>query len=176
MHELLTERLRLRAWAPEDLDALAGIHADPQIAQWLGGAWNREQAQTALHGMTAHVAEHGWGLYAVCLKGEDKPIGVAGLQTIKPGLPLSGIEAAWRLLPEYWGQGYITEAMRAVLQEAPHRHGITEVLSFTAVSNLRSQAVMRRLGFIAEPDRDFDHPRLAVEHPLRRHVVWRWRG
>jgi hypothetical protein len=31
---------------------------------------------------------------------------------------------------------------------------------------------MRRIGMVADPMRDFDHPRLAEGHPLRRHVVW----
>jgi RimJ/RimL family protein N-acetyltransferase len=47
-----------------------------------------------------------------------------------------------------------------------------EVVAITARSNLRSQAVMRRIGMVPEPWRDFDHPRLAEDHPLRAHVTF----
>lgn len=174
MHTIDTARVHLRNWAPDDLDALAALHADPQVAHWLGGALNRKQSQALLHAMIAHTQQHSWGMYAVCLKGTDAPIGAAGLARIKAGMPIAGIEAAWRLRPEHWGHGYITEAMHAVLNQAQHVHGITDVFSYTAASNQRSQAVMQRLGFIAEPEQDFDHPQLASDHPLCRHVVYRW--
>jgi RimJ/RimL family protein N-acetyltransferase len=45
-------------------------------------------------------------------------------------------------------------------------------VAFTAETNLASQAVMRRIGMLPDPALDFDHPRLAQDHPLRRHVVW----
>ena len=47
-----------------------------------------------------------------------------------------------------------------------------EIIAFTASTNLASQAVMRRIGMTPDPARDFDHPRLAQDHPLRRHVVF----
>jgi ribosomal-protein-alanine N-acetyltransferase len=46
-------------------------------------------------------------------------------------------------------------------------------VSFTAVANLRSQAVIRRLGMT--PAGEFDHPRVPVGHPARRHVLYRLR-
>ena len=49
---------------------------------------------------------------------------------------------------------------------------LAEVVSFTAARNARSEAVMRRIGLVRATERDFDHPRLAVGHPLRPHVVY----
>jgi RimJ/RimL family protein N-acetyltransferase len=43
------------------------------------------------------------------------------------------------------------------------------------VPNERSQAVMRRLGMTHDPAEDFDHPVLAEDSPLRRHVLYRLR-
>ena len=45
-------------------------------------------------------------------------------------------------------------------------------MAITAETNLRSQAVMRKIGMTHDPARDFDHPRLAEDHPLRRHVFF----
>jgi RimJ/RimL family protein N-acetyltransferase len=46
-------------------------------------------------------------------------------------------------------------------------------VSFTSVSNLPSQKVMQAIGMHHDPADDFDHPRLAPDHPLRRHVLYR---
>jgi RimJ/RimL family protein N-acetyltransferase len=50
--------------------------------------------------------------------------------------------------------------------------GLPEIIAFTARTNLASQAVMRRIGMAHDPARDFDHPGLAEDHPLRPHVVF----
>ena len=52
---------------------------------------------------------------------------------------------------------------------------LDEVVSFTAVTNERSQAVMRRIGMTHDPADDFDHPLLDAGSPLRRHVLYRLR-
>ena len=51
--------------------------------------------------------------------------------------------------------------------------GSTEVVSFTSVTNVRSRAVMDRLGMARDPGDDFDHPALPEGHPLRPHVLYR---
>ena len=48
-------------------------------------------------------------------------------------------------------------------------------MSFTSRTNVRSQAVMRRLGMTHDAADDFDHPRIAVGSPLRPHVLYRLR-
>ena len=79
----------------------------------------------------------------------------------------------WRLAAAHWGRGYATEAARAVLAHAWDAVGLDEVVSFTAAGNARSRAVMSRLGMKHDPAADFDHPRLPLGHPLRRHVLYR---
>ena len=51
--------------------------------------------------------------------------------------------------------------------------GLAEVVSFTAVTNVRSRAVMERIGLHHDPDGDFDHPSLSAGDPLRPHVLYR---
>ena len=66
-----------------------------------------------------------------------------------------GVEVGWRLVRSAWGHGYATEGARAALRDGFARHGWAEVLSYTAADNMRSQAVMGRLGLVREPHRDF---------------------
>jgi RimJ/RimL family protein N-acetyltransferase len=78
----------------------------------------------------------------------------------------------WRLAVGAQGQGLATEGARAALDWGFANLDVNEILAWTADSNVASQAVMRRIGMTPDPSRDFDHPRLAEDHPLRRHVVF----
>jgi RimJ/RimL family protein N-acetyltransferase len=85
------------------------------------------------------------------------------------------VEIAWRLASEHWGQGYATEAAGAALAFGWETLHLPEIVSFTAVGNVRSRRVMERLGMTHDRADDFDHPRLPAGHPLRRHVLYRIR-
>ncbi|MBL4907116.1 MAG: GNAT family N-acetyltransferase [Sneathiella sp.] len=71
-----------------------------------------------------------------------------------------------------WGQGYATEAAKACINYAFEQLDLSELVSFTAVLNIRSQAVMKKLGFQYTED-GFDHPEIEDGHRLRRHVLYR---
>jgi RimJ/RimL family protein N-acetyltransferase len=87
--------------------------------------------------------------------------------------PGPALEVGWRLSPAAWGGGYATEAARgAIAWGFENRPQAPEIIAITARTNVRSQAVMRRLGMVAEPWRDFDHPRLPDDSPLKPHVTF----
>lgn len=171
MNTLYTPRLILKNWHQGDLPAFINLHLHPQVNYWLGGLMTAERAQAYFEDVVLRQNSQSWGLWAVWLP-ENIVIGAAGLEKTHPDLPFTGVEATWRLLPDYWGKGYATEAMQCIIQQAFRHYGFEEIVTFTAEQNHRSQAVMRRLGFMPDPTRDFDHPRLPREHPLRPHVVY----
>jgi len=76
------------------------------------------------------------------------------------------------LAVEFWGQGFATEAARAALRFGFERLELPEVVSFTALDNLPSQAVMERLAMVRDP-LPFEHPSLPVGHRLRAHCLYR---
>jgi RimJ/RimL family protein N-acetyltransferase len=87
-------------------------------------------------------------------------------------------EIGYRFARHAWGQGYATEAAREAERFAFERAGLVEIVSMTAVGNVRSRAVMNKLGMTHDPDDDFDHPRVPDGrvpdgHPLKRHVLYR---
>jgi RimJ/RimL family protein N-acetyltransferase len=84
------------------------------------------------------------------------------------------MEVGWRLARHAWGAGYATEAGAEALRVALGPAGLTEVWSITAAGNLRSQAVMRRLG-LAEHSR-YRHPALPSEHQLSEQVAYHSRS
>ena len=169
-----TERLILRAFRETDREAFAAINGDPRVGAWLGGVIDRAASDAMLDRINAHIQETGWGLWAAERKADARLIGFVGLSTVKAGaLPIGpAIEMGWRLAPEAWGGGFATEGAQAALDWGFDHIDTSEIIAFTATTNLASQAVMRRIGLAPDPGRDFDHPRLAEDHPLRRHVVF----
>ena len=109
--------------------------------------------------------------YAVELKESGEFIGFIGLSIPRRPLPFSPcVEIGWRLARRFWGHGYATEGARASLTVGFEQLGLPEVVSFTALDNLPSRAVMKRIG-MRNTGRDFDHPAIP-EGPLRRHCLY----
>ena len=106
-----------------------------------------------------HLDERGFGRWAVCLRQSGELIGYAGVQPILADLPVApGFEIGWRMFRHARGHGNATEAASLALGHAFSSFGLTEVYSFTGVANIRSEAVMRRLGMQLCPDKDFVYP------------------
>ncbi len=141
-----TDRLLLRQWRDDDLDAWAAINADPSVREFLGGVQTREQAAGTLARFRADLESRGWGWWALEEKATGTLIGMAGLDPVDADVPFTGVEIGWRLSPASWGKGYATEAARAVLAYAFDTLHLPEVLAIADAGNVRSHAVMRRLG------------------------------
>ena len=73
-----------------------------------------------------------------------------------------------------WGHGYATEAALASLAFGFQALALPEIVAVTTATNLRSQAVMRRIGMTRDPAEDFDD-HTEPEGPLRRNVLYRIR-
>lgn len=118
------------------------------------------------------ITERGWGFWAVEVPGNSRFIGFVGLHIPKESLPFSPcVEIGWRLAKRYWGMGYATEAANESLRYAFTHLCVEEVVSFTTVGNLRSQAVMKKIGMSYMSN--FEHPDLKPSDPLREHVLFK---
>ena len=168
-----TERLVIRPWRDADRAPYAAMMADPEVGYWLGATLTEAEANAQVDRFIAQGGQGEPGFLALDRRSDGAFLGAACLRRVQGEHPLAGeFEVGWRLTRAAWGAGYATEAARALMDEGFGRLGPTEIVSFTAVSNARSRAVMERLGFQRRPSRDFDHPALAPEHPLRPHVVY----
>lgn len=170
---ITTDRLALRPPVDADRPGVAEMNGDPRVGDWLGGVRDRAASDAFLDQHMAHIAEHGFGFWVVERKADARVIGMTGLWWVPPELGMAPVvEIGWRFRPDAWGQGYATEAARAALDHGFEKLKLPEIIAFTARTNLASQNVMRRLGMVHAPERDFEHPGLAEDHPLRAHVTF----
>ena len=174
MTELRTERLLLRRWQQSDLEPWAAMNADPRVREHLGEVMTREQSDESVARFQEEFDARGYGWFAVEVGQTGEFIGFAGLDEVDEEMPFDGVEIGWRLARAAWGHGYATEAARAVLAFGFDTLDLAEILALTTVGNVRSQAVMRRLGMTHDPRDDFDDPTVP-EGPLRAGVVYRIR-
>jgi RimJ/RimL family protein N-acetyltransferase len=167
-----SERLRMRAWRPEDREAFAAMNADPEVMHYFPDVQTRADSDALVDRIEARMAVLGYGLWALEPLESGQFVGFTGLNPMPDGVPgAGGIEVGWRLARSAWGRGYATEAGREALAVAFGPAAYDEVWSMTAAVNLPSRAVMERLGLrhVATAM----HPALQPDHVLAEHVFYR---
>jgi RimJ/RimL family protein N-acetyltransferase len=174
MPDLRTDRLTLRSWRESDVQPWAEMNADPQVREHLGDLLTRAQSAASAARFQAELDERGFGFWAVEVRSTGEFIGFTGLDQVDEDMPFAGVEIGWRLARAAWGRGYATEAALASLAFGFESLALPEILAVTTVTNLRSQAVMGRIGMTSDPAEDFDDP-TEPEGPLRRNVLYRIR-
>ena len=71
-------------------------------------------------------------------------------------------EIGYGILPEFWGRGYATEAVDAVVRWALDQPGIKSVEAETDAENIASQRVLEKIGFKATGQMGEEGPRFAI--------------
>ena len=171
---LTTPRLALGSWDDEATDGLFRLSSDPEVMRYFPALATPEQIEALAQRHQANLDAGRPGLYAVRVRETSRFIGFVGLAVpFFEAAFVPCVEIGWRLAREAWGKGYATEAGQACLAHGFDTLGLPEIVSFTAVLNKPSIAVMRRLGMHTDPDEDFDHPSVPEGHRLRRHVLYR---
>ncbi len=171
-----TDRLLLRTWRQEDLEPFAALNADPEVMECLPKLLDRQESDDLAARLRDQFETRGYGRWAVEVPGVAPFIGFVGLACVDFPAPFTPcVEIGWRLAREHWGKGYASEAARASIRFGFEKLGLEEIVSFTVPHNVRSRAVMERIGMTRSPEEDFDHPVLPAGHKLRRHVLYRIR-
>lgn len=139
---LETERLILRKFTEDDLEALHAIYSDEEVNRFL--PWfplkSMEEARAFFKARYAAVYARPQGYaYAVCLKASGVPVGYVHVDAGESH------DFGYGLHRAYWRQGIITEAGAAVIAQVK-KDGLPYVTATHDVNNPRSGAVMRRLG------------------------------
>jgi RimJ/RimL family protein N-acetyltransferase len=172
--EIATARLRLRGWRDDDREPWAALNADPEVMAHFPTTLSRATCDRLVDLTMDGWAENGFGLWALERVEDGHFLGFTGLS--RPSFEAHftpAVEVGWRLARHAWGRGFAMEAARAALAFGFETVGLEEIVSFTVPANVRSRAVMERIGMRHDPSDDFDHPKLPEGHPLRPHVLYR---
>jgi RimJ/RimL family protein N-acetyltransferase len=143
--ELDTDRLRLRGLRGEDLDAYAGMYADPEVMRYLedGRPLDRAAAWRSMAAHLGHWLLRGYGQWALIERASGEFVGRAGLWRPE-GWP--GLEVGWVLARPHWGHGYAAEAARAAISYAFDQLDAAHVISLIRPENGASIRLAERLG------------------------------
>jgi RimJ/RimL family protein N-acetyltransferase len=147
--ELRTERLVMRGFREEDLDAWAAICADPEVTRWVGDeeGLSREDAWRGMAYILGHWELRGCGQWALFEDETGELVGRAGLYCPEAW---PGLEAGWLVGREHWGRGFAPEAGRAAIEWGQRALGADRIISLIEDANERSARVAEKLGMSVE--------------------------
>jgi ribosomal-protein-alanine N-acetyltransferase len=141
--EVTTNRLLLRRWSEDDAAFLAEIYAQPEYLATMPPA----EAGAQIEAWERRWDEDGFGPWAACDRSGGRLIGRIGLLRHHDwALEPDPVEVGWVLHCDYWGRGLATEGGRASVAAWREHLSDERLYSFTVPSNVRSRAVMQRLG------------------------------
>lgn len=156
-----TERLILRPWREEDVEALYKYACDPDIGPIAGWAPHTSLENSLEIIRTVFATPE---TYAVVLKETDEPIGSCAIMFSNSlhtaEMNQSEAEIGYWIGKSYWGQGIIPEAVRALLSRSFDELGLAAVWCGYYDGNIKSKRVCEKCGF------KFHHTKWDVVSPL----------
>lgn len=141
---ITTKRLLIRTWQPDDRAALELMTSDTEMMHYLtdGRAWSDDEIDEFYNRQQRHQANHQICMGLMTTRDSADAVGVAGLQPLDDG----NFELGWWVWKEYWGQGYASEAGRALLQHAREVMQLSEVFAVIDPDNQASIRVAEKIG------------------------------
>jgi RimJ/RimL family protein N-acetyltransferase len=156
MTTLQTDRLRLEPFAEQHLEGLHAMNSLPEVMRYLGGQpESREQTQAVIARVQRCWASWGTSWWALIEVTSDRVIGAGCIQYLRreaapptdlDSLTSNPLEIGWRLHPDYWHQGFATEAAQAMASFAFDKFQLSELMAVRYPENIDSGRVMDRLG------------------------------
>jgi len=160
-----TSRLGFSTWSPDDLALAIGLWGDDRVTRLIGGPfsqrWVEERLALEISTQSAHGFEY-WPLFRLA---DDAHVGCAGLRPVPDSDAI--LELGFHLRPEHWGQGFATEAARAVISCAFTTAAVGTLVAGHHPEHEASRRVLLRLGFRHTGDAYYgptglDHPSYAL--------------
>ncbi len=145
-----TERLILREIVETDAAAMYALDSDADVHQFLGKnpIQNTEQALSNITYIRKQYQVNGIGRWAVVEKSTNSFIGWAGLKLITEttNAHINYYDLGYRLIKEYWGKGYATEAANAIVDYGFSVLNLSEIYAIADVQNIPSVHVLEKAG------------------------------
>jgi ribosomal-protein-alanine N-acetyltransferase len=150
-HEWHTPRLIIREFREQDAAGLTELHADPEATRFIGGVWPPGRAKEILPLIISKYPTSEYEWFAVARREDDAFLGVCWLGPLSPrwceALGVGPqIELGYRYVRRYWGNGYATEAGRAMLGRGFEELDLPQIVAIVRPENVASDRVLIKLG------------------------------
>jgi ribosomal-protein-alanine N-acetyltransferase len=148
---LRTERLVLREFRESDFDDVQAYGGDPEVTRFLQwGPNTSEETRKFLIGAIAQQADWPRFEFGFVLEHQasGRAIGSASLRLLDAANRT--VELGYCLNRDFWGQGLVTEAARALGQASFGRLGLHRLVATCDSHNIGSYRVMEKLGMRRE--------------------------
>lgn len=146
---LKTERLVLRKFKDNDLDNVYRGLSNPDIIKYYGISFkSKESAKEQMKWFADHEENNTGAWWAICLKGSGTFIGAGGLNDISHEHKKA--EFGFWLLPEYWGNGFMAEAIPAILNFGFEDLNLHRIEGFVESHNTNCKKALAKLDFTFE--------------------------
>lgn len=162
---LETERLALREFTEDDVDALVTLDADPAVMRFLNGGKPTSRLVIQRDVLPRILAAYARGLperWVALDKATHAFLGWFELLRAAEG----EFELGYRLASRAWGNGYATEGSRALVDKAFTEYGAHRVFAETMAANKASRRVMEKAGltYVRTFHLKWDDPIEGTEH------------
>lgn len=150
MQAVETARLRLRMITTEGAKFIQRLYSSEDFLRYIGDKeiTNTAKAKEYIENNILKMhQDKGVCLLMVEVKATSTPIGVCGL--IKRD-SLESHDVGYGFSPEFYGQGYAKEAGEAIIEQAKQNADIDHLVAITTSDNIRSIALLTKLGFAFE--------------------------
>ncbi len=148
---LRTERLLIRPFVAEDAAGLTARRNDPAVAEYQNWTlpYSLEKANTLVSGLidVDGPQDEQWWMAVVCDPATGVVYGDLALHLTQRG---RSAEVGYTFASEYWGRGYATEALAALVGYLFDTLGVTRVSGTLHPENIASAMVLERTGFLFE--------------------------
>jgi 8-oxo-dGTP diphosphatase len=169
---IATSRLRLRAFHDADLADLVALVGDWSVAQWLAALPHPYTEEHGRDWIALVRADHAGGRplrFAIALKDDDRLIGCCGLDGATGDGSTETALGYWLGKP-YWGKGYGSEAVTALIDHGLNRLELPSLRAYTDPANAASQKLLLACGLKPAGEIALLHP---THHGARRAPLFR---
>ncbi|TWT72591.1 GNAT family N-acetyltransferase [Crateriforma conspicua] len=149
-----TRRLLHRAFDLGDAEAFFRLNSDQEVMKFTGEPLlsSLKQASEAIECYT-DFERYGFGRWACVEKQSGRVIGFSGLKYLPD---LDEVDVGYRLMPEFWGRGFATEACAACLEFGFRTLQLKEIIAMVIPANAASIGVVRKCGMRCEGEVSYE--------------------
>ncbi|MBA2657334.1 MAG: GNAT family N-acetyltransferase [Tatlockia sp.] len=146
---LETERLILKTAELSDLDRLVTLRSDFEVMEntGYGGTQTKEEVRQYLYFAISYQEKHGMGFCLAFEKESGNFIGEAGLFHLLFNDAQPEVEIGYHLYKKFWGKGYGTELVKALIQWGFEHLSVNKLIASTYPNNIASQKILKKSGF-----------------------------